>query len=145
MKMQRMNPNNLNPMQMNNMSSMAGMMNTIQKIGKGKRKYTVKLDKNSKKFLSKFIDEVKKQFAGPMGGQGQGVVEFFNYVKSICESKDKDELRMSFEELEFMKKMLADSIKGLEAMQFKWYQLIRKTMVKLMVKQYRELLTQINK
>ena len=145
MKMQRMNPNNMNPMQMNNVSSMAGMMNNIQKIGKGKRKYTVQLDKNSKKFLSKFIDEIKKQFSGPMIGQGQGIIEFFNYIKEICDSKDKNELRLSFEELEFMKKMLSDTIKGLESVKFKWYQFARKMMVKIMLKQYREILAQINK
>lgn len=145
MKMQRMNPNNLNPMQMNNATAMAGMMNTIQRIGKGKRKYVVNLDKNSKKFLSKFIDEVKKQFASGMGAQMPPIMEFFDYIKSVCDSKDKMELRLSFEELEFMKKMLADSIRGLEGMEFKWYQFIRKGMVKMMVKQYRELLTQINK
>jgi hypothetical protein len=145
MKMQRMNPNNMNPMQMNNVSNMAGMMNNIQKIGKGKRKYTVQLDKNSKKFLSKFIDEIKKQFNGPMVGQGQGIIEFFNYVKEICDSKDKNELRLSFEELEFMKKMLSDTIKGLENVKFKWYQFARKMMVKVMLKQYKEILVQINK
>ena len=37
MKAQKVNPNNMNPMQMNAMSSMMGMMNSIQKIGKGKR------------------------------------------------------------------------------------------------------------
>ena len=63
MKTQRVNPNGMNPMQMNNMSSMMGMMNNIQRIGKGKRKITVNLDKNNKKFLSKFIEEVKKQFS----------------------------------------------------------------------------------
>lgn len=52
MKTQRVNPNAMNPMQMNNMSSMMGMMNSIQKIGKGKRKYSIMLDKNNKKILS---------------------------------------------------------------------------------------------
>ena len=81
MKTQRVNPNAMNPMQMNNMSSMMGMMNSIQKIGKGKRKYSIMLDKNNKKFLAKFIDEVKKQFASsPLGTQGQGVSDFFDYV-----------------------------------------------------------------
>ena len=47
MKTQRVNPNGMNPMQMNNMSSMMGMMNNIQRIGKGKRKITVNLDKNN--------------------------------------------------------------------------------------------------
>ena len=39
MKGTRVNPTALSPMEMNNMSSMMGMMNSIQKIGKGKRKY----------------------------------------------------------------------------------------------------------
>ena len=69
MKTQRVNPSTMNHMQLNSMSNMMGMMNTIQKIGKGKRKITVKLDKGDKKFLSKFIDEVKKQFSSSaMGG-----------------------------------------------------------------------------
>ena len=84
MKTQRVNPNGMNPMQMNNMSSMMGMMNNIQRIGKGKRKITVNLDKNNKKFLSKFIDEVKKQFASSaMGAQATGLGEFFDYIKSV--------------------------------------------------------------
>ena len=36
MKGTRVNPTALSPMEMNNMSSMMGMMNSIQKIGKGK-------------------------------------------------------------------------------------------------------------
>lgn len=144
MKTQRVNPNAMNPMQMNNMSSMMGMMNSIQKIGKGKRKYSIMLDKNNKKFLAKFIDEVKKQFASsPLGGQGQGVSDFFDYVKKMCEDKNQMELKVSFEEYEFLKKMVIDSVKGMEAMEFKWYQLIKKGMIKMMVKQYRELLTKL--
>ena len=144
MKTQRVNPNAMNPMQMNNMSSMMGMMNSIQKIGKGKGKYSIMLDKNNKKFLAKFIDEVKKQFASsPLGAQGQGVSDFFDYVKKMCEDKNQMELKVSFEEYEFLKKMVIDSIKGMEGMEFKWYQLIKKGMIKMMVKQYRELLTKL--
>ena len=144
MKTQRVNPNAMNPMQMNNMSSMMGMMNSIQKIGKGKRKYSIMLDKNNKKFLAKFIDEVKKQFASsPLGTQGQGVSDFFDYVKKMCKDKNQMELKGSFEEYEFLKKMVIDSVKGMEAMEFKWYQLIKKGMIKMMVKQYRELLTKL--
>ena len=36
MKGQRVNPEKLNPMEMNSMSSMMGMMSLLQKIGKGK-------------------------------------------------------------------------------------------------------------
>ncbi len=144
MKAQKINANNLNPMEMNNVSSMMGAMNLIQKIGKGKRKYNVNLEKSDKKFLSKFLDEAKKQFSGANEQQVKPLVEFFDYVKSICENKDKNELRISYEEMEFLKKMLSDSIKGMEGMNFKWYQLLRKSMVKIMVKQYRALLKKIN-
>ena len=71
----RINPGTLNPMEMNNMSSMLGMMNSIQKIGKGKRKYSVKLEKNDKKLLVRFINEAKKQFADA----GSNMQEFMNF------------------------------------------------------------------
>ncbi|WP_418964909.1 hypothetical protein [Cetobacterium sp.] len=143
MKAQKVNPNNMNPMQMNAMSSMMGMMNSIQKIGKGKRKYSVSLDKGTKKFLSKFIEEIKKQFAVNSGMQNVG--QFLDYVKSVADSKDKTELKLSYEEQEFLTRMVADAVKGMEAVQFKWYQLIKKSMTKVMAKQYRELLAQLKK
>lgn len=142
MKAQRVNPNGMNPMQMNSMSNMMGMMNSIQRIGKGKRKITVNLDKNNKKFLSKFIEEVKKQFAtSAMGAQVNGLGEFFDYIKSVADAKDQMELKLSFEEYEFLKKMIVDSIRGMEGMTFKWYQFVKKGMLKVMIRQYRELLT----
>ena len=142
MKAQRVNPNGMNPMQMNSMSNMMGMMNSIQRIGKGKRKITVNLDKNNKKFLSKFIEEVKKQFAtSAMGAQVNGLREFFDYIKSVADAKDQMELKLSFEEYEFLKKMIVDSIRGMEGMTFKWYQFVKKGMLKVMIRQYRELLT----
>ncbi|MBC2851286.1 hypothetical protein H5J22_07675 [Cetobacterium sp. 8H] len=143
MKAQKVNPNNMNPMQMNAMSSMMGMMNSIQKIGKGKRKYSVTLDKGTKKFLSKFIEEIKKQFAVNNGMQN--VNQFLDYVKSIADTKDRMELKLSYEEQEFLTRMVTDAVKGMEAVKFKWYQLIKKSMTKLMIKQYRELLIQLKK
>lgn len=142
MKPQKINGNTLNPMQMNSMSAMMGMMNSIQKIGKGKRKYTVNLDKASKKFLSKFIEEIKKQFSA--NGM-PNVMEFLDYVKSVADSKDKMELKLSYEELDFLIKMLSEAVKGIESMQFKWYQFIKKSMTKVMAKQYRELLKELKK
>lgn len=143
MKVQKLNANNLNPMEMNNAAAMMGMMNLIQKIGKGKRKYNISLDKNDKKFLGKFLEEGKKQFLAG-GDQGTSIVEFFNYMKEVCDNKTKNELRISFEELEFMKKMMTDSVRGMEGMTFKWWQFPQKAMVKLMVKQYRAILVKFN-
>lgn len=137
----RVNPGTMSPMEMNNISSMMGMMNSIQKIGKGKRKYSVKLEKGDKKLLVKFIDEAKKQFSGTTSiDQYAGVYGFLNYVGETAANKDTTELKVSFEEYEFLKKMLIDSVKGMEKMQFFWYQFIRKTMVKILTKQYKELL-----
>ena len=50
------------------------------------------------------------------------------------------EIKMSFEEQEFIKRMLQDSVRGMEKMQFFWYQFIRKFTVRMLTKQYRELL-----
>lgn len=137
----RINPGTLSPMEMNNLSSMMGMMNNIQKIGKSKRKYSVNLEKGDKKLLVKFIAEAKKQFSDTSSSdQYAGVYNFLNYVTDVASKKETTELKLSFEEYEFLKKMLIDSIKGMERMTFFWYQFIRKGTVKILTKQYRELL-----
>lgn len=141
----RVNPAAMSPMEMNNLSSMMGMMNSIQKIGKSKRKYSVKLEKGDKKLLVKFISEAKKQFSETSSNdQYVGVYNFLNYVGDIAANKDTTELKVSFEEFEFLKKMLIDSVRGMEQMKFFWYQFIRKSMVKILTKQYRELLKKFN-
>lgn len=137
----RVNPNTISPMEMNQMSSMMGMMSSLQKIGKGKRKYSIPLDKANKKFLVKFIDEVKKQFSGSAtADQNKAIYDFLVYIKGIAETKESTELKVSFEEEEFLKRMLKDSLRGMEGMQFAWYQFIKKRMVKIIAKQYRDLL-----
>lgn len=137
----RMNPNTISPMEMNQMSSMMGMMSSIQKIGKGKRKYSIPLEKSNKKFLVQFMDEIKKQFAGSaMAEQNKMVYDFLVYVKDVASKKESTELKVSFEEEEFLKRILKDSLRGMEGMEFKWYQFVKKRMVKIIMKQYREFL-----
>lgn len=136
----RMNPNAISPMEMNQMSSMMGMMSSLQKIGKGKRKYSIPLDKAGKKFLGQFIDEVKKQFANTAMAEQKSIYDFLVYVKSVVENKESTELKVSFEEEEFLKRLLKDSLRGMEGMEYKWYQFIKKRMVKIITKQYREFL-----
>ena len=137
MKATRVNPGTLSPMEMNNMSSMMGMMNSIQKIGK----YNIKLDKTDKKLLVRFINEAKKQFTDTASNsQYAGVYNFLTYITDTASKKETTEIKMSFEEQEFIKRMLQDSVRGMEKMQFFWYQFIRKFTVKMLTKQYRELL-----
>lgn len=143
MKAQKINPNNLNHMQMNAMSSMMGMMNSIQKIGKGKRKYTINLDKGTKKFLPKLVEELEKQFVGNQGMQN--VKQFLDYVKKAATDKATTKLRLSYEEQEFLTKILSDGVKGMESVKFKWYQIFKKSMTKVLINQYKELIKELKK
>ena len=145
MKTARVNPGALNPMEMNNMSSMMGMMNSIQKIGKGKRKYSVKLEKGDKKLLVRFINEAKKQFTDTASNsQYKGVYDFLTYVVDVASKKESTELKLSYEEHDFIKRMLQDSLRGMKNMQFCWYQFIRKFTVKILAKKYQSLLEKFN-
>ena len=145
MKGQRVNPEKLNPMEMNSMSSMMGMMSVLQKIGKGKRKYSVKLEKNHKKFLVRFMTDIKKQFEQTYAYicKMKGVLSFFDYVKSVCENKTSAELKLSYEEFDFLKRLLTDSLKGMDAMKLKWYNLVKKATIKMMKTQYKDVLQQM--
>ncbi len=145
MKGQRINPEKINPMEINAMSSMMGMMGILQKIGKGKRKYSIKLEKNHKKFLARFMVDIKKEFEKTYSNvpQMKGVLSFLDYIKTSCENKDLKELNVSYEEFDFLKRMLMDNLRGMEAMQLKWYQLIKKATLKMMKTQYRDILGQL--
>ena len=134
---------NMNGMQMRNMSGMMGIQNAMQRIGKGKRKYAVKISKHNKKFLGKFVEEIQKQMGSEDNPQMKGVLDFLTYLKAECNKKNVTEIKMSFDELEFLKKMVVDSVKGMEGMTYKWYQIINKLMVKTMIKSNRSLLEEL--
>jgi hypothetical protein len=137
------NVNGMNGIQMKQMSGMMGIQNAMQRIGKGKRKYTVNISKHNKKFLGKFVEEIQKQMGGDNNPQMKGVIDFLNYLKAECNKKNVTEVKMSFDELEFLKKMIIDSIKGMEGMTYKWYQVINKVMMKTMIKSNRSLLEEL--
>ena len=134
---------NMNGMQMRNMTGMMGIQNAMQRIGKGKRKYTVKISKHNRKFLGKFVEEIQKQMGSENNPQMKGVMDFLSYLKAECNKKKVTEIKMSFDELEFLKKMVVDSVKGMEGMTYKWYQIINKLMVKTMIKSNRSLLEEL--
>jgi len=138
-----MKAQNMNGIQMKNMSGMMGIQNAMQRIGKGKRKYTVKISKHNKKFLGKFVEEIQKQMGSENNPQIKGVLDFLTYLKAECSKKEVMEIKMSFDELEFLKKMVVDSIKGMEGATYKWYQIINKGMIKAMIKSNRSLLEEL--
>lgn len=142
----RMNPNQMNNQQMMNAYSQMSAMGNIQKIGKGKRKYNVKIDKTSKKYLSKIVDELKKQLAAyAMNPQTKGVTDYLDYLSNECKKKSDAPIAMSFEELEFLKKTISDSVKAMENLEFKWYQLLKKMLMKMMLSQHKYILQELNK
>lgn len=90
------------------------------------------------------MTDIKKQFEEAYSeSQVKGVLTFFDYVKVTCENKSVTELKLSYEEFDFLKKLVSETLKQMDAMQFKWYNLIKKVTVKMMKTQYREVLKQM--
>lgn len=142
----KINANKINQKDMMQAQSAMGMMGKMQKIGKGKRKYKVTFDKNTKKYLGKIVKEYTKQSevykANP---QTKGVADFFEYLEKECAKKTDAPIMLSFEELDFLKSTISESIKAMEQIEYKWYNFIKKTFTKLMIKQNRYILTELKK
>lgn len=145
MKQQMVKANQMSQVEMMNTQSMMGVANFIQKLGKGKRKFNIKIEKYNKKFLAKVAAEMKKQIAGQgENPQMKNVTQFFDYLEK--EAKNPNEiLQLSYEELEFLKKTLVGSAQQMAEMKFKWYQFLKKMLYGMMVKQYKALIQDINK
>ncbi len=145
MKMQKMNPNKMTQTDMMNNQAMMGMASLLQMIGKGKRKYNIRVDKSNKKFLEKLAVEMKKQMADYANSpQTKGVIQFLEYLETEAKNK-KETIPMSHEEVDFLRKTVSASIKQMESMEFKWYQFLKKWFIKVMIKQNRMLLEDINR
>lgn len=132
MMQQKFNQSKMNARQMMGAQSMLSMQSLFQKIGKGKRKFKIRFDRNSKMFFNKFCTDYKKMMV-KNGGMLPNVLEFFDYV--ITESKNKNtmEIYFSYEELEFFKKIFIETLKGMEEMNYKWYQFLKRIQKKFLV------------
>lgn len=142
----KINANKINQTDMMQAQSAMGMMSKMQKIGKGKRKYKVSLDKNTKKYLGKIVKEyIKQSDVYKANPQTKGVADFFVYLEAECAKSADTPIMLSFEELEFLKATISESIKGMEQIEFKWYNFIKKAFTKLMIKQNRFILKELKK
>lgn len=140
------NGNKINQTDMMQAQSAMGMMGKMQKIGKGKRKHKVEFDKNTKKYLGKIVKEYTKQAAVYKANpQTKGVADFFAYLEIECAKTGKDPIMLSFEELEFLKATIAESIRAMEQIQYKWYNILKKSFTKLMIKQNKYILKELKK
>lgn len=129
--------NTTNDMSLMNYKSQAAMYNTMQKVGKGKRKVSVLLDKSSQKFLETFMKEFKKTFEKNASlNQVKNILSFAEYIiKTVSVEKGKKRskvisLLLSYEEQDFLCMQLQESIKGViqTKKDLKWYNLIKKLM-----------------
>ena len=141
------NPNTVNNMTLVNAKSQSKAASLVQKIGKGKRKAKVELSKGNMKYLGKLVKEMKKQML-PYEKQAANVFTFLNYLEKEAQSKSKKiTLMLSFEELDFLKMQVKESTKAVEELRLtlKWYNLAKKFIYGLLVKQNKYFLEELTK
>ena len=98
------------------------------------------------KLMYRTPEELKKQLgAYAMNPQTKGVTDYLEYLEAECKKKTDAPIAMSFEELEFLRKTLSDSIKAMETLEFKWYNFLKKMLMKMMLNQHRYILQELNK
>lgn len=145
------NPNSVNDMEIINAKAQAKMSQLVQKIGKGKRRVTVTFNKTTRSYVAKLIEEMKKQMIA-YEKQLPNLFNFFNYLeketkvtKANKKEKTKDVL-LSYEEVDFLKLQLKETIKGIEmqSKNLKWYNFLKKSMYKMLKKQTEETLENVN-
>ena len=133
------NPNSVNDMEIINAKAQAKMSQLVQKIGKGKRRVTVTFNKTTRSYVAKLIEEMKKQMIA-YEKQLPNLFNFFNYLeketkvtKANKKEKTKDVL-LSYEEVDFLKLQLKETIKGIEmqSKNLKWYNFLKKSMYKML-------------
>ena len=128
------------------------MNQLVQKIGKGKRKIKVTLGKSTRSYLTKLIEEMKKQMK-VYEKQLPNIFQFFGYLekeikitKENKKEKTKD-VSLSFEELDFLKLQIRETIKGIDNMKtkLKWYNFLKKGLYKTLRKQNEMTLEELGK
>lgn len=141
------NSNTIDDKAFANVKAQSKITSLIQKIGKGKRKAKVELSKGNMKYLAKLVKEMKKQMQ-PYEKQASNVFAFLNYLEKEAQAKSKKiNLTLSYEELDFLKMQVKESTKAVEDLKqnLKWYNLIKKMVYGLVVKQNKYFLEELSK
>lgn len=142
----KVNPGRINQQDMMNAQAYTGIMSKIEKLGKGKRKYKLFFDKTAKKYFGKMVKEFSKQLQGYQNNpQTKNVIEFYSYIELETAKAANQPIMVSFEELEFLKGTMSETIKGMEKVQYKWYDIFRKVLTKTMIKQNKIILEELKK
>ena len=142
----KINPGKISQQDMMNAQAYAGIMSKIEKLGKGKRKTKLVFDKTTKKYLGKMIKEFSKQLQGYQNNpQTKNIIDFYSYIETETAKPANHPIMVSFEELEFLKGTMAETIKGMEKVQYKWYDIFKKVLTKTMIKQNKVILEILKK
>lgn len=127
-------PNNMNEMSVINMKSQMALMSAMQKVGKGKRKVTLELNRTNQRFLSSFMKEFKKTLEKESTNKVNNILSFADYIIKNTESTRKNKkpkivlLLISYEEQDFLRLQMAETVNAIRETRktLKWYNLIKK-------------------
>ncbi len=132
-------PSNFDPYSFDNRMAME-IGTLMQSIGRGKRRLFVNISKSNKYALYKFMNEVANMVKG-QGALPPNISEFTKYLEK--ESKHKNGISLTYDEINFLKKILTASIKQKDMVEFKWYQFFSKFLAKIAKIQYEAILEEL--
>ncbi|EEY34615.1 hypothetical protein [Pseudoleptotrichia goodfellowii] len=146
------NPNTINDMTLMNAKVQIRMNELLQKIGRGKRKVKVTLSKSTRSYLNKLTEEMKKQMKD-YEKQRPNLFQFFNYLEketAVTKANKKEktkEITLSYEELDFLKFQIKETVKGIDntRSKLKWYNFLKKGLYKTLRKQNEVTLEELGK
>ncbi|WP_371440135.1 viral A-type inclusion protein [Oceanivirga salmonicida] len=148
--MRMTNPNSITDMEMFNIKNQAKLTQTLQKLGRGRRKLEIYLSKSSQKYIEQVMVELKKQMV-EYEKQLPNIYDFFNYIiKQVhVEKKQRREkfkkIALSYEEQDFLVMQIKGTIKEIikQRKNLKWYQFIKKLAFSSVRKQNELLLEEV--
>lgn len=140
MKKQMINASKMNHIEMQNMKDMMEMNNLFQKVGKGKRKYNIKLSYSARALLDKTLTEMRKAISYE-GSVPRNFDEFVSYIS--ISTKSKEGFSLTFDEINFLKKMINLTIRQQENMKLPWYKVLTRLFASLASIQYKEILANL--
>ena len=80
-----------------------------------KRKYKINFDKTTKKYFGKMLKEFSKQLLTYQSNpQTKSILEFYAYLEAETSKPANQPIMVSFEELEFLKSTMSETIRGME-------------------------------
>ena len=120
-----------------NMKQLMEMNNLIQAVGKGRRKYEIKLSFGSRYLLAKTLQEMKASILV----EGHLPNYFEKFVDYILANKKSKMFLLSFEEIQFLKKFIELTIDQYSKIKLPWYKWITLIFTWMANVQYKEMLT----